>query len=328
MLNFDRERLEAVWDRLVPLLPWFSLASGIVSALLLERSPEKAWMVAAAAGGVWISTGAALYVTGRSAQSGRLQGVLHFSSLLALQSLIQLALFFAGPFYIRAATWDVGHLAFLLLFAAAVVASTWDPIFYWVQNNRIFSSLLLSFATFAGLNCVLPMLGLSNWWSLITASLLACIGIPLLGRLRSPIITEAKHRLALDVGIALALPLMLAFGAGRLVPPAPMRLSEAAMGTKLANKWVADPQEELQNPSQLVCATAIAAPRGLSDKLFHVWSKDGDKVDEIALKVRGGREEGFRTWSIKKNFQAGTWRCQVITDHGQLLGGVSVEVSN
>ncbi len=325
----DNERVKELWNRVLPYVPWLSLASGVASALLLERKPEKAWMVAAAAAGVWITTGLILYLTGRRAESGgKWEGVLGFSSLVALQSLTQLALFFSGPFYLRAATWDLGHGIFLACFIAAVVAASWDPIFYSVQKSRVLSSVLLSFSTFAGLNCVLPMLGLSNWWSLLAAALCGTLGIPLIGRLRDPIITEAHYRLGVDIAIGLVLPVLLWFGAASLVPPAPLRLSQAAIGTTIADRWVSDPTTEFTGvPARIACATAISAPRGLDDRLFHIWELNGEETDRIELKVRGGREEGFRTWSVKQHVAVGDWSCRVETENGQLLGKTSAEVN-
>ena len=54
-------------------------------------------------------------------------------------------------------------------------------------------------------------------------------------------------------------------------------------------------------------------------------------VDRIALKVRGGRQQGFRTYSKKSKLgkgerYAGLWSCAVETASGQRLGVVRVQV--
>jgi hypothetical protein len=59
------------------------------------------------------------------------------------------------------------------------------------------------------------------------------------------------------------------------------------------------------------------------ERLLHVWRKDGHVVDRIELEIRGGREQGFRTYSVKRNFgdqPQGEWSCAVETALGQFLG--------
>ena len=43
------DRLGALLDRARRLLPWFSLAFGLIGALLMDRSPKSAWLVIAMA---------------------------------------------------------------------------------------------------------------------------------------------------------------------------------------------------------------------------------------------------------------------------------------
>src|SRR5690606_40139360 len=50
--------------------------------------------------------------------------------------------------------------------------------------------------------------------------------------------------------------------------------------------------------------TAIHAPRGLNERIFHVWIHNGKVIDRVALQISGVREEGYRSWSHKQNFPA------------------------
>ncbi len=97
-----------------------------------------------------------------------------------------------------------------------------------------------------------------------------------------------------------------------------------AIGTRMDGRDVADPRDHLaRRPSALVCATAIRAPLGVHERLYHVWRQDGVVRDRIPLEIEGGREQGFRTWSRKRNFgqdPRGTWTCAVETILGQSLG--------
>ena len=76
-------------------------------------------------------------------------------------------------------------------------------------------------------------------------------------------------------------------------------------------------------PNRWSTNTAISAPRGLAERIYHVWRHNGKVVDRIALDINGGRKEGYRAWTQKRNFPAdpsGKWRVDVLTDGGQMLG--------
>ena len=75
--------------------------------------------------------------------------------------------------------------------------------------------------------------------------------------------------------------------------------------------------------------TAIHAPRGLNERIYHQWSRNGKKLDKIALDITGGREQGYRAWSHKMNFPeevAGDWKITVMTEANQVIGVLRFEV--
>ena len=41
--------------------------------------------------------------------------------------------------------------------------------------------------------------------------------------------------------------------------------------------------------NSLYAYTAINAPRGLKERIFHEWTHNGQRVDRIALEISGGR---------------------------------------
>lgn len=77
----------------------------------------------------------------------------------------------------------------------------------------------------------------------------------------------------------------------------------------------------------LRCATAIASPMGLRDKLFHVWKKNGKLRARVPLNIVGGRKQGFRTHSRITPGGRGKFTCRVETANGQVLGSRSVKIS-
>ena len=119
------------------------------------------------------------------------------------------------------------------------------------------------------------------------------------------------------------------------VPPATLWLTEVAVTIQLDNQNRAPGQSlKLISVAQLrseglYAYTAINAPRGLSERIYHVWRREGGAVERIALDIHGGRKEGYRAWTHKQNFPAdavGRWQVQVLTEAGQMIGVLRFKV--
>lgn len=317
-------------------LPILSLLVGVGGALLMDRSSKGSWIVIVSAILGWAAMwGFALI--GRldpADYTGKKQTLVkaaRFASLVVTQSLIQNCLLFSLPFYVQAVTWtSLPQLLFLASLLAIVAVSLWDPFYERAVQGRTAALGLMGFAVFCGMNAVLPGLGLGNGASLIVSGLFAAVGVPLQTVALTPRDERKRRNLVIGMVAAVVVSLALAFGGARFIPPAPLHLTSIAIGTRVANKTVEEPLDEYTGrPPALVCATAIAAPRGLSDDLFHVWTLDGDERDRVQLTVSGGRKEGFRTWSKKTRLGRkpfGKWVCSVETAAGQLLGRESIVV--
>jgi hypothetical protein len=317
------------------LLPWISLVTGSVGALTMDRGPRHATLVAVAAVVVWLTL-IVLHWLSRLDQveigprKRRLIRLARGSSLMATQSLVQLALFFALPFYVQAASLRSWHALFLFVLGGLSAAVLWDPLTGWLLRHRLLAPLLPAVASFAALDVVLPGLGLSTRQSLWVAAGTAVIGVATLTAAASQ--REQRVRRTLRaLWIGLLLPAALAFGGARIVPAAPLRLVRIELGTQLVEHWVADPVVQLSAaPERLFCATAIGSPVGVKDTLFHVWRKDGTPCGRIELAFSGGRTAGYRTYSRiapQAGAPYGEYRCSVETAAGQVLGSRSVRVA-
>src|SRR5262249_14293004 len=127
--------------------------------------------------------------------------------------------------------------------------------------------------------------------------------------------------------VALAIVIAFLEGGARVVPPAPLHFVEGQMGIRVSERRLEGASITFPSPpDQLVCYTAIAAPRGLRDRLYHVWRKDGVWRGNVKMEIRGGRPQGFRTWSVFRDVTAGKWTCTVETQSGQWLGSVTARV--
>jgi hypothetical protein len=301
-------------------MPWISLGLGIFSMLAMDRTEKRAPLIAIAAAGGWL-----LMVLLSILESARSQALLaraaRAGAALGSQSMVQMCLFFSAPFYARASSIPA-HWAFVGVIALAGLLTLWSPLLDSAMRHPVAGAPLLAVATFAGFNCVLPLLGFSNRDSLLIAVAATAGGSILIALFR-----RAGRIAALVVAAAMIAAYM--YGGARFIPPAPLRLQDPQMGTSVVERRLAGGDVAYdQPPAQLVCYTPIVAPNGLRDHLRHVWRQDGVKRMAISLEVRGGRDKGFRTWSTYHGPAPGHWTCTVETESGQLLGRVSARVGS
>jgi len=73
------------------------------------------------------------------------------------------------------------------------------------------------------------------------------------------------------------------------------------------------------------CFTSIFAPTDLRAKVYHSWQRknaDGSWVREsrVPYAIRGGREAGYRGYTLITNLSEGQWRCVVETEDRRVIG--------
>lgn len=80
--------------------------------------------------------------------------------------------------------------------------------------------------------------------------------------------------------------------------------------------------------------TAVFAPTGLSTSLVHEWQRYDAETDEwvtestLKFSMVGGRDGGYRGYSLKYDVMEGLWRVNVETASGLLIGRVAFSVVN
>jgi hypothetical protein len=316
-----------VW--LERIFPWGSLLVSSAGAAAMDHSESRGPLIAIAAAVSWVAfVIVALLHRPRPAEhppAGRVHRYLRFASTFANQSLIHYSLLFSAPFYFEACAFTPLQCVFAAMFAVAVAIASWDPWCTAVLVRPLQGSLLLAFASFCGWNAALPMLGMPHRTSIWLSSLVVGIGIPVVNFASG----VAGSRRAWSLAIGLGLPVLLLLGGVAAIPPAPLRVVQAKLGTGIAEREPTGVQKTFAvAPHELICWTAIRAPRGLKDGLLHVWSRDGTQLRAVPVEVRGGRRAGFRTWSRQHiaPSEPGRYRCDVITTLGQSLGSTSADV--
>lgn len=79
------------------------------------------------------------------------------------------------------------------------------------------------------------------------------------------------------------------------------------------------------------CFSSVFAPAGLTAPIYHRWERK-DKEGEwqtlslISFPIIGGRDSGYRGYSIKTSLIPGEWRCSVETERGALIGRETFEI--
>lgn len=135
-----------------------------------------------------------------------------------------------------------------------------------------------------------------------------------------------------------------------LIPPIPLALKEAGIYRSVQrladgvyettgekqdwfNVFSHRPVIHVGSNETLSALSAIFAPANLKTEIVHEWQRyDTDHnvwvtVSDINLGITGGRDQGFRTFSIQGNITPGEWRVNVETPRGQLIGRMTFDVA-
>lgn len=316
------------------LVPLASFAMGVGSYFLIQRHAALAqWLTALMLVG-WVALlfeGLLCRLLARYLGEQVPQILVRY----AAQALHQETLFFVLPFFLATTTWLSMQALFTGLLILCAAASTIDPLYYDVIARRrwlffAFHALTLFAALLTGGPIFLSL----NTGDSITLASVA-MAICALPSFNDIIRTRRWGRWLLMVGLSVALGLG-AWGARFWIPPATLTVQRMAI-TSTLDTASREPGRDLSTipvaklDGGLYAFSAIKAPRGLHQGVFHVWRHNGRVVHRVALDIQGGsREGGYRSWSHIQWFgehPAGEWRVAVVTDDGQLIGAEHFRVT-
>ncbi|MBM7062576.1 DUF2914 domain-containing protein [Pseudomonas sp. UL073] len=326
-------RLIALIQRYPGVVAAFGFVSGVASFMLVDRQAKSAIVLSIVMllSWVWLALESVFTrIIARLIKREVPQPLLRY----ATQMIHQESLFFVLPFFFITTTWNSGQALFTGLLIAGGLVSIIDPLYFKVLAPRRWLYMALHTLTlFAVVLTALPII-----LHLTTAeSYKLALGIAVLLSFPSLLASFPVQRwwygLAL-IGLTLALG-----AAGWLlrswIPPATLWLTEVAVTTQFDNQNRA-PGKSLSEVSAaqlrsqgLYAYTAINAPRGLDERIYHEWQRNGGEVERIPLDIHGGRKAGYRAWTHKQNFPAevvGNWQVRVITENDQLIGVLRFKV--
>ncbi|MFL6608340.1 MAG: DUF5924 family protein [Pseudomonas sp.] len=252
----------------------------------------------------------------------------------ATQMIHQESLFFVLPFFFITTTWNSSQLVFTGLLTIAALISIIDPLYYkWLAPRRWAFLALHTLTLFAALLTALPVIvhlttDQSFKLALGIAMLLSFPSLASIFPIRT--VRNALAILCITLGIGAAGWVLRSW-----VPPATLWMTEVAISTQVEDRTPGASLKQVSaaqiRSNGLYAYTAINAPRGLDERIYHVWKFNGKEVDRIALDIHGGRKEGYRAWTHKQNFPdnpTGKWQVRVLTENGQMIGVLRFEVTD
>jgi len=309
-----------------------SLAFGVVTLLVFRRGIEYfPWFVGYLLL-LWLA--GVVCAEMRQALAARGPRLLWLAMDYTVQSLFHGLLLFLLPIYYASTTLVSRNVGFLLLLVAAALLTAVDPWYRAiVARSRWVEVLLFGFGLFASLNVAFPLVGVRTTWALGLSGIVSLLAL-----------TPVFHRgprtswwtALVYAGTGAVIVALLLWPVRRWIPPVPLQLTRATFARSVFDFEPWQPVstisiDDLRGWGEMVAFTAVAAPAGLREPIYHQWRREGKRVEKISLSpVRGGRPGGFRTYSRKTDLGAevtGTWTVDVLTAHEQLIGRVRLIVT-
>jgi hypothetical protein len=240
-------------------------------------------------------------------------------------------LLFILPFYLESMTFPSRNMIFSLVIIALAIVANWFYLFETIIFNSIFaSSIYYAAIFFCVLNFIFPIIfGIRNIWSLALSGAIAAITAILFVYPTIRLKKKWRDLLKFVSGIVLSLALLW-FGRS-FIPPAPLKLIYALACESIEENTpvIVFNENSINIIKEAYFFSSIFAPNGLSEKIDHIWYFNGRRLLSISLsEIRGGRVEGFRTWSKHALLEGpGKYTVEVWTAGGQFLGSGSFAIT-
>jgi MFS family permease len=243
-------------------------------------------------------------------------------------------------FYTRSAVL-LASWPFLLVLVAIFIG---NEVFKQYYERLVFTAVLLFFGMFSYAIVTVPIythqIGVFSFLlsglAAITAFTVFLWVLFLVGR---KAFVESKWPI---IGASAAVYVLInVFWFTNILPPLPVALAKSGIytdvkhvgndyiGTGEPRAWYQQPFTQIVHVAAgqpLYAYTAVFAPVKLSTRITHNWQHYDEKrrrwvaVSKVSYPINGGRDGGYRGYTIKKNPGAGEWRVDFATADGHLLG--------
>jgi hypothetical protein len=251
-------------------------------------------------------------------------------------------------FYLRSASlW--ASWPYLLVLAGVFIG---NEFFKKYTTRFTFSLLLYFFALYSYAVFLVPVvIAEIGMWPFLASGILAVATfwfytdvLAWLGRPR-----WRQVRLYVYSGVIVIAAAMNLFWFAKVLPPLPLALADAGVyhsAKKVGNAyqvtteqqpWTtvygAPPVIHLQPGEKLYLYASVFAPGRLATAIVHRWEWFDPTLrkwvfqSKVAFQIKGGRDGGYRAYSIKSKPKPGDWRVNITTGDGRPLGRVRFAVA-
>lgn len=248
-------------------------------------------------------------------------------------------------FYTKSAVLAVSW-PFLLLLAVVFFG---NELFRDYRAHLIFQTLLFFFALYAYLIFAVPLFVEEIGPRIFILSTVLAVAVFILFLCALSFVNRDRlartvHYLAIGAAGIVGAVVFLYFTG--LIPPLPLALKESGVyhhiertseGYRVSfedeHHWWELRQTIRHMPgTPLYAFSAIFAPESLTTSVVHRWQRYDSTSEEwitesvVAFPVYGGREAGYRGYSLKDNPAPGKWRVHIETLSGQVIGSINFTV--
>jgi hypothetical protein len=273
----------------------------------------------------------------------RWHGVLPMAAQFALGALWSAFLVFYSRGAVLGASWP-----FLLVLVAIFIA---NEVFKKYHSRLIFTAILFFFALFSYAIVTMPILTRSIGAFTFVFSGIVALGafalfLKLVKRIGPTEWRGARWWIALGaVGVYAVLN---AFYFTGVLPPLPLALAESGVyhfvakngdaysAQSEAQPWYTrlgfEPTLHMTAGQPLYLYSAVFAPIRLSTDIVHRWQhydlvrKKWLTVSKVTFAINGGRDGGYRGYTLTRHVAPGDWRVDVDTADGHVIGRVRFAV--
>jgi MFS family permease len=274
----------------------------------------------------------------------RWRALLPFATQFALGGLWSAFLVFYSRSAVLTASWP-----FLIVLLAIFLG---NEFFKHYHSRLAFAAVLFFFALYSYCTVTVPLVthsvGVLNF---LLAGAVALFIFFLLMRVVAGVGPQQwrESRLQVGMGVVLVYALMNIFYFAGVLPPLPIALSAGGVYHFVAKtgdryKAVAEPQSwtvkfgapaimHVKPGEPLYVYSAVFAPVKLDTKVQHRWQRydaahhSWRTISVITYAINGGRDGGYRGYTLSHHIVPGQWRVDVDLPDGHIIGRIRFDVA-
>jgi hypothetical protein len=326
----------------------YALGLGAFVATFAQKGFERARLLALSLAVVWLLVVFFFRFFGTGAQQDFITAWpgarrRFFVMSYLMKNLFQSMLFFQLPFYWKSSSYAAGTAGVLVGLATCAVLSTLDLVFDRVLLRfKLVASLFFALTLFGSANLVIPAL-FPNTPIILTLLVAGALSLATLVLFHVSLYTLRRPAALAGFAAFLAAGTTLLYAGRRAIPPVPVHLVEAGVGTALRAdgklesevlvlRKTALPPSSAGGTEGALYAVAEVAVVGEREQFLHVWRR-GDEVlahepaDAVPSDQRGQVRVASRVpMRALPEDVVGKYTVDVVTTSDQIVGRVRFEI--